>query len=586
MEFVGITNANPYEPLEEAPLGYRIYSDGTTDTPNLRRDGNTYTFTGNIEGTIVIECDGIVLDGTGYTLQGNGDSAGVWLQDRSGVTIKNLNIQKFCYGIRFSHYFSDCYSGQTNPNRTTLCTIETCNITENNYGISFYQSKNCSVLGNYIANNTYGAYLYGSDNVFRSNRFEQNTYNFWDIDEFINDVDSSNTINGKPVYYWVNQHNRIVPSDAGIVILKNCSGIRVQNLDLSGNGNGISLYYTNNSELLGNTLSDNYWRGIAVWWSQNNSIIGNQIANTTYDGIELYDSDNNIISHNRILANEIGIYHRTESTNEVISNNQIIGNRHAGMTGPFDNSIITNNFIYENGGGITVGTQCVVKENNITQNQGTGIVFWSNNLITENYISKNPIGVLTNNGQGNTITANSIVENEGWGIRFQGPATNNLVYANNFIRNNGSEVQASIKGSWIFPDLSKIHDKDANPSPPQHIAGPPNFWDNGTVGNYWSNYNFDAQNTENSTVGTVPYFIDNNNQDNHPLLAPLEFATIELPSTQPPQEPSITQTTTPGTESFPTTTVMAVAIAITGISLLVCFKKKFVDEQKHKITGR
>ena len=243
------------------PSGYRIYSDGTTDTPNLRRDGNIYSFTDNIEGTIVIECDGIVLDGAGYTLQGNGDSAGVWLQDRSDVTIKNLNIQKFCYGIRFSHYRSDWYSGQSNPNRTTLCTIETCNITENNYGISFYQSKNCSVLGNCIANNTYGAYLYGSDNVFRSNRFEQNTYNFWDIDEFINDVDSSNTINGKPVYYWVNQHNRIVPSDAGIVILKNCSGIRVQNLDLSGNGNGISLYFTNNSELFGNTLSDNYWRG-------------------------------------------------------------------------------------------------------------------------------------------------------------------------------------------------------------------------------------------------------------------------------------------------------------------------------------
>lgn len=342
IEFTGITNANPLTPPEEAPSGYRIYSDGTTDLPNIRQNGNIYSFTSDVEDTLVIERDGIVLDGAGYSLKGKGVSVGVWLQDRSDVTIKNLNIQKFGYGIRFSHYLSDWYSGKTNPNRTTLCTIETCNITENNYGISFYQTKNCSVIGNCIANNTYGAYLYGSDNVFRSNQFEQNTYNFWDIDEFINDVDSSNTINGKPVYYWVNQHNRTVPSDAGIVILKNCSRIRVQNLDLSGNGNGISLYYTNNSELFGNTLSDNYWRGIAVWWSQNNSIIGNQIANITYDGIELYDSDNNIISHNRILANEIGIYHRTKSTNEVISNNQIIGNRHAGMTGAFDNSIITN----------------------------------------------------------------------------------------------------------------------------------------------------------------------------------------------------------------------------------------------------
>lgn len=581
IEFTGITNANPYAPPEEAPSGYRIYSDGTTDIPNIHQNGNVYTFTANVVGTIVIERNDIVLDGAGYSLEGKSASVGVWLQDRSGVTIKSLNIRNFDQGIKFSH-FALVYSSEINPNRTTDCKIEGCNVTNNIYGISFYLSLNCSVLGNYIANNAYGVYLYGSGNTFRNNKIEQNFYNFWDIDELINDVDTSNTINGKPVCYWVNQHNMTVPNNAGIVILKHCSSIRVQNLNLSGNGNGISLYYTNNSEIFGNNIFDNYWRGIAVWWSHNNSMIGNQITNTSLDGIEIYESDNNTISHNIIEGNENGIYHRTTSINEVISNNQIAGNKHAGILGGEDNSTITNNFIYRNGGGLAVGTYCIVTGNNITQNLGTGIIFWSNNLISGNFISKNLIGLQTYEGTKNNITANSVVQNEGWGIRFQGPASNNHVYLNNFIFNNGSEIQASIKGSWIFPDLDKLYTRDPNLRPPQHVAGPANSWDNGTEGNYWSDYNSDAQNAHNSTVGTIPYFLDDNNQDNHPLLAPLEFATLELPSTQPPKEASPPQTTKAGTEPFPITAVLAVvaAIASAGIGLLVYFRKNRLIQNK------
>ena len=47
------------------------------------------------------------------------------------------------------------------------------------------------------------------------------------------------------------------------------------------------------------------------------------------------------------------------------------------------------------------------------------------------------------------------------------------------------------------------------------------FWDNGVVGNYWSDYLIrypDA--TQNSTTATynTPYTIDTNNKDNHPLI--------------------------------------------------------------------
>ncbi|MCW4029436.1 MAG: right-handed parallel beta-helix repeat-containing protein [Candidatus Bathyarchaeota archaeon] len=534
LQFVEINDADPYIAPEEAPAGFRIQKDGACDIPGVERQGVVYTLTCDIFDTVVIERDGITLEGNGHTIRGNGGSIGVWLQDKSNVTIQNLNIVNFTHGIRFSHYAPYWRSGQ-NPNFTISCSVESCNITGNDYGISLYFASNCSVLGNYIANSTYGVDLSGSNNVFRLNRIEENKYNFVESAEYINDVDSSNKINSKPVYYWINQHNQIVPDDAGMVVLKNCSEIRVQNLSFSNSRCGISLYNTNNSVLIGNKLAQNY-KGLELWRSHNNSIIYNHITNATFDGIEIYHSENTTIAHNLIANNENGIYHRAEAKNEVISDNLIINNKHSGILGGSDYSKITHNFVVDNGGGITVGSACQVTRNNITRNSASGIIFRSNNLITDNYISKNQIGLMTNNGQGNIITQNSIIENDDWGSRFQGETENNLIYYNNFILNNGSELQASIKGYWVF-DLSTISEEDH--PPPQHVAGAYNSWDNGTVGNYWSNYHLlypYAQAVENQSFSNEPYVIDDNNKDNYPLLRPIKFNTIEMPSTDAPPE--------------------------------------------------
>ena len=365
-----------------------------------------------------------------------------------------MNIQNFEFGIRFSHFVPDSSTGQTNPNYPTNCTVEACNLTGNGYGISFFSCLNCSAFGNYAADNTYGVYLYGSGNMLRNNRIEQNKYNFWDVDEGINEVDTSNMIDGKPIYYWINQHNTTVPEDAGMVVLKNCSGIRVQNLNLSGNGIGLSLYYTNDSEIVGNNLSDNCWRGIAVWWSHNNSIAGNQIANTANEGIEIYESQSNHISNNLITGNDgNGIYHRTTAVNELISNNNITANQGIGIGGDLNNSTVTDNYVFGNElGGVSVDSNCVVARNNITADKGTkvtgfqgiGLSFGSNCTITDNYISENNFGIWSYDGNGSLIESNTIAYNYHEGIRFQGPAENNQMYGNNFIENKKNGAQATV----------------------------------------------------------------------------------------------------------------------------------------------
>jgi hypothetical protein len=45
-----------------------------------------------------------------------------------------------------------------------------------------------------------------------------------------------------------------------------------------------------------------------------------------------------------------------------------------------------------------------------------------------------------------------------------------------------------------------------------------NIWDNGTTGNYWSDYV--GQDVNNDGIGDSPYIINENNQDNYPLMEP------------------------------------------------------------------
>jgi nitrous oxidase accessory protein NosD len=55
---------------------------------------------------------------------------------------------------------------------------------------------------------------------------------------------------------------------------------------------------------------------------------------------------------------------------------------------------------------------------------------------------------------------------------------------------------------------------------------PTNIWDNGTIGNYWSDY--EGLDSDEDGIGDTPYIINENNQDNHPLMNP--SAIPEFPS--------------------------------------------------------
>jgi parallel beta-helix repeat protein len=330
----------------EANGAIYIRADGSVEgTDKIQREGNVYTFTDDIFDSMVVEKDDIMVDGADYSLQGTGIGAGINLMERSNVTVKNIKISNFFYGIYLNSSLNNSLSNnnvKTNFYGIYLSdssnnTIIDCNITENNYsGVWFRCSSNndinenkitgngqdgiwlsCSsgnnrVLGNIVEANDYGIRIDDySNNMLRNNEVSDNICNFSVfgslLPEFIQDIDDSNTVNGKPVYYWVNRQHAAVPADAGYVALVNCSDITVQNLNLHNNGQGLLLASTTESSITQNNITANI-HGIYMCGSANNTVASNNITNNLANGIYLYYSQDNTFFHNNFIDNTTPVY--------------------------------------------------------------------------------------------------------------------------------------------------------------------------------------------------------------------------------------------------------------------------------------
>jgi len=352
-----------------------INTDGSVDPPYaplISSDNITYTFTSDIlhpiYNSISIEKSNIIINGNGHTLQGckytTDLRVGVGFTIHSdNVTITNTTIMNLNIGVLISspNEISNCvFSANTITNNSygilipsaggVPSTYSTRNnmfkenvITNNDYGLRLANSHNNTILANIVANNTEialalgnctnnyvsennitqnegtGLYIYeGNNNTFSGNCMSENKYNFGiegdTLNDFLHTIATSNTINGKPIYYFINQTDLIInPAthpEIGYLALINCTNITIEDLTLTGNVQGLLLAYTHNSIISGNSAFDNYRAGIWIHYSSNNTIVNNLLMHNLY-GLELSDSSNNRIYHNtfmRIFSVELSGY--------------------------------------------------------------------------------------------------------------------------------------------------------------------------------------------------------------------------------------------------------------------------------------
>ena len=359
-------------------------------------------------------------------------------------------------------------------------------------GIYLWLARNCTLTGNIIANNEQGIYLHASSfNFLKNNTMTNNSHNFGiDTEHLIptewilnppstsqispylnNDVDASNMINGKPIYWLINRQGEQVPADAGCVILVNSTKMRLRDLVLQSNFFGVLLIDDSDIEVTNCVITSSRY---AI-----------QIKPT----LNLTKSFNVTIDRCSILESGVAIY--LEATNCIISHN-LIGRNLAGIyvKPGCDLNLITRNII----------------ANNVPPPREEWILGYDvpNSAV---YSGVYEVGTaIALGGANNTICYNAIQTNE-CGINGAYGGRGNWIHHNNFINNT---VHAVIHDPiWSYY---------------------PNTWDNGypSGGNYWSNVNETdlfsgpGQNmTGSDGIGDLPLRIAPRNTDQHPLMAPI-----------------------------------------------------------------
>jgi len=401
-------------------------------------------------GIPLSDSDNNILDNN--TLSSNGEYD-IYLKGSSNNTLTNNTCENSYYGINISH--------------------------SDNLIISNNTSENAGWYGIVI--------IYSSNNTLTNNTYSSNRYNFgvWgsDISHFDHDIDSSNLVEGRPIYYLRGHEDEVIGPfmNVGYLALVRCDNIRVENLTIENNEQGILLASTQNSQVINSTFRSNVF-GISLYFSDNNTLNNNTSSGNDDYGIRLYLSDNNTLNNNTSSGNDdYGIRLRF-SDNNTLDTNTCENNQYGIHLYNSSNNIIKNN-------------TC---ENNDWY--GIRLEGSSNNTLTNNTCENNGWdGTSLYRSSNNTISNNNL-KNNGTGIYVYSNSNHNLVYQNNLINNERQAYDTS--GT--------------------------NTWDNGypSGGNYWSDYTgVDENRGENQDIpgpdgiGDTPYgILGDNNQDRYPMM--------------------------------------------------------------------
>ena len=520
---------------------------------------------GGAGDAITLNADGITL--VGFTATGSSwFDAGIKVISNNNTITGNNASNNNWHGISLSHSSNNTITGNNacnnNPGGISLSYSSNNTITGNNAcnnsngGISLLDSSNNSITGNNVSNNNWGGISLSSssNNTITGNTFVNDGLL---VGEPYQNTVEDNTVDGKPLVYLEDASDYKV-TDAGQVILVNCSNITVESLDISNTSVGIELWETEDCILSNNKVSNNSRNGISLYDSSNNTITGNTVCNNKYGGIYLhYSSSDNTITGNNVSSNWNGIGLRFSSNNNTITENNVSNNNRKGIDlSDSNNNTITGNIFVNDGLSVddyyqsSVGdnivndkplvyledmSDFVVEEagqvilvncNNITvenqdlSNTSVGVSLWKtgNSTILNNTVSNNSLGGIDlSSSSNNTIIHNNVYNND-FGI--YSSADDNLIYLNNFIDNTDNVYYCYSRRTNIWNSTEKIN-YTYNSSTYTNYLG--NYWDD-----YEDNYP-DAEEIDDIGIWDTPYSIDGD-RDNYPLTMRFEDYITPTPA--------------------------------------------------------
>ncbi len=308
-------------------------------------------------------------------------------------------------------------------------------------GIRLYYSRNSEVVGNNVTGFTrFGIEIKWSENcTLRDNNMVGNSYNFGvdgsSLAHFIHDIDASNTVNSMPVHYLVDKHSitidRFSFQEVGYLGLVNSTNIKVENLTVQNNKQGILYAFTENSTI-SNVEAKNNWNGIHVTHSSDVLVSGNS-ANNNFDyAIALRSSANCTVAGNNVNNNSWGGISLGASRNCTVVGNDVHNNYYGIHLVESRDTLVSRNSVYPRNGGYSI------------------VLYRSNN---------------------------------------------NSIYHNNFVN---SYLDTAVESR--------------------------NLLDNGSEGNYWSDY--EGIDGDHDGIGDTSYEVGENHVDDHPLMGKFSGFTV------------------------------------------------------------
>lgn len=342
--------------------------------------------------------------------------------------------------------------------RVSSAEVRNFNIKNFSVGIDLYGSVLCT-----IANNTMTGCGISVDG---------NTAGVWDS----HSIDTSNTVNGKPVRYYRKENGLTVPLGAGQVIIAGCTSMIVENQNCSDlelgiytgfsssiiiqnnvcssvNGEGgIQLTATSSSIVMNNTCIVTRGSGIVLWGSETCSI-----SNNSAD-IELESSTNCTVVNNTMDRNGLlisGFELEEWNTHNIDDSNSVNGKPVRYMRNSVDSTVPdgAGQVILANCDRITVeGQNCsdvsvgvlVGYSSRIIIRNGTFLTERSNGATSGSESMHSTWGIYITDSDNCTVVNNTCTSNAGAGIEINN-ANHTLISNNNCSTANsmGMDILAS-----------------------------------------------------------------------------------------------------------------------------------------------
>jgi len=296
-------------------------------------------------------------------------------------------------------------------------------------------------------------------------------------------------------------------------IINHTLRIELDNIVIDGQGHkiqsvinapeGILLYNRNNVTLLNMEISQ-FWTGITLKNCSMIKITGNEIINIGSRAIIIESCNNTIITDNHLEVGGTGISF----------------DRALGFSNPINCTVARNTIINAAQGISTICSSSTITENIIANVYIQIGIRGNHTVISKNFLTDGIDAIITT-GSNCTIYQNDIVNFSESGITING-GTNCNIYENSISNSECGIILRNYEDTWVIENNIFHNNNFMNNTQNVNVDFPShsNMWNNGSEGNYWSDYN--GKDINGDGIGDTPYVIDENNIDYFPLMSQYE----------------------------------------------------------------